>query len=103
VYTGLPSVIGWNSHQRQQRVFTAPWVENRVLEVAEFYNTVDVRAARDFLDKHNVRYVIVGQLERAAYDFKGLAKFDLYEEQYWNEVYSDGTTTIYEVVPMEES
>jgi YYY domain-containing protein len=103
VHTGLPGVIGWNWHQRQQRVFTSPWVENRVLEVAEFYNTVDVRSARDFLDKYNVRYVVVGQLERAAYDFKGLAKFDLYDEQYWNEVYNDGATTIYEVLPMEDS
>jgi len=99
VYTGLPGVIGWNWHQRQQRVFTSTWVEDRVTEVAEFYNTVDVRSARAFLEKYNVRYIVVGQLERAAYDFKGIAKFDLYDEQYWNEVYSDGQTTIYEVAP----
>jgi uncharacterized membrane protein len=99
VYTGLPGVIGWNWHQRQQRVFTSTWVEDRVAEVAEFYNTVDVRSARAFLEKYNVRYIVVGQLERAAYDFKGIAKFDLYDEQYWNEVYSDGQTTIYEVAP----
>jgi uncharacterized membrane protein len=78
-------------------------VENRVTEVAEFYNTVDVRSAREFLDKYHVRYIVVGQLERAAYDFKGIAKFDLYDEQYWNQVYTDGTTTIYEVLPMEDS
>jgi uncharacterized membrane protein len=98
VYTGLPGVIGWNWHQRQQRVFTSTWVENRVLEVAEFYNGFDIVYAREFLEKYNVRYIVVGQLERAAYDFRGIAKFDLYDREHWNEVYSDGQTTIYEVI-----
>jgi len=98
IYTGLPGVIGWNWHQRQQRVFTAGWVEDRILAVSSFYNTVDINYAREFLKKYNVRYIVLGQLERAAYDFKGLAKFDVYNDKYWREVYHDGKTSIYEVI-----
>ena len=42
IYTGLPGVVGWNWHQRQQRVFTSTWVEARVADVGNFYNTVDL-------------------------------------------------------------
>jgi YYY domain-containing protein len=97
VYTGLPGVVGWNWHQRQQRVFMAPWVEERVAEIGVFYNSVDGESARQFLEKYDVRYVIVGQLEHAAYTPEGIAKFEQFEGQYWQEVYRDGQTAIYEV------
>jgi uncharacterized membrane protein len=97
IYTGLPGVVGWNWHQRQQRVFTSTWVESRVLEVGDFYNAVDAEFAREFLQKYDVRYIVVGQLERAAYTPEGIAKFERLNGRYWQEVYRDGNTTIYEV------
>ncbi|HKY55618.1 MAG TPA: DUF2298 domain-containing protein, partial [Anaerolineales bacterium] len=103
IYTGLPGVVGWNFHQRQQRAFTSTWVEARVAEIGNFYGAMDVEAARDFLKKYDVRYIIVGQLERAAYkseDFgNGLSKFEEFDGTYWNAVYRDGSTVIYEVLP----
>ncbi|HSL31974.1 MAG TPA: DUF2298 domain-containing protein [Anaerolineales bacterium] len=98
VYTGLPGVVGWNWHQRQQRVFTSRWVEERVAEVGNFYNSVDPQSARQFLDTYDVRYIVVGQLERAAYTPEGLEKFELFEGELWQEVYRDGNTAIYEVL-----
>ncbi|RPJ21109.1 MAG: hypothetical protein EHM33_26965, partial [Chloroflexi bacterium] len=56
VYTGLPGVVGWNWHQRQQRVFMSTWVESRVVEIGNFYNSVDLESARQFLDQYDVRY-----------------------------------------------
>jgi len=99
IYTGLPGVVGWNFHQRQQRVFTSTWVEERVASVGNFYNSLDVEFTRAFLKTHDVKYIIVGQLERAAYTPEGIAKFDQFEGQYWREVYRDGNTVIYEVMP----
>jgi YYY domain-containing protein len=99
IYTGLPGVVGWNWHQRQQRVFTSTWVEGRVAAVGNFYNSVDPDYARTFLKTHDVKYIIVGQLERAAYTPEGIAKFDQYEGKLWREVYRDGRTVIYEVIP----
>jgi uncharacterized membrane protein len=97
MYTGLPGVVGWNWHQRQQRVFMSTWVEDRVVDIGNFYNTADVEAARAFLEEYDVRYIIVGQLERAAYTPEGIAKFEQFAGQYWQEVYRDGSTAIYEV------
>ncbi|MFT3890405.1 MAG: hypothetical protein QM730_02125 [Anaerolineales bacterium] len=99
IYTGLPGVVGWNWHQRQQRVYTSTEVQARVDDIGSFYNAVDIEFARTFLKKYDVRYIIVGQLERAAYTPEGLIKFEQYDGQYWRAVYHDGATTIYEVVP----
>jgi len=105
IYTGLPSVIGWEWHQIQQRVLSAGLVIARGLEVDAFYNTLDARAAQDFLVRYKVRYIIVGQLERAKYTpttedtLSGLDKFEQYNGSLWQEVYRDGQTVIYEVAP----
>ncbi|WKZ46522.1 MAG: DUF2298 domain-containing protein [Anaerolineales bacterium] len=99
IYTGLPGVVGWNWHQRQQRVFTSAWVEERVAQVGEFYNSIDTESIQNFLKTYDVKYIIVGQLERAAYTAEGIAKFNQYEGRFWREVYRDGATVIYEVMP----
>jgi uncharacterized membrane protein len=99
IYTGLPGVVGWNWHQRQQRVFTSTQVQDRVNEVGEFYNNTDIEAAHKFLKLYGVRYIIVGQLERAAYTPEGIAKFDQFNGTYWRSIYRDGNTVIYEVLP----
>ena len=99
IYTGLPGVVGWNFHQRQQRAFTSNWVEERVAAVGNFYNSIDIESARTFLKTYAVKYIIVGQLERAEYVPEGIAKFEQYEGKYWRAVYHDGNTVIYEVLP----
>ncbi len=99
IYTGLPGVVGWNWHQRQQRALMSNWVWERIGEIANFYTTSDPAAAQAFLKKYNVRYIVLGQLERAAYIGEGLLKFDWLKGQLWQEVYRDGQTVIYEVLP----
>ena len=77
VYTGLPGVVGWNWHQRQQRTLTPhDWVYSRVEDVNVFYDTADLTAAREFLEKYQVSYIILGQLERANYLPEGIKKFE---------------------------
>ena len=99
VYTGLPGVVGWNWHQRQQRTLTPhDWVYTRVEEVNAFYDTVDLQEARDFLEKYQVSYIILGQLERAKYLPEGIAKFEEGEGALWQVVYQDNETTIYQTL-----
>ena len=103
IYTGLPGVVGWNWHQRQQRGIFSNQVQDRVNEVGTFYSTTDILAARAFLAKYDVKYIIVGQVERNIYPLvegvpDGLAKFEEFDDMYWHEVYKDESTTIYEVI-----
>jgi YYY domain-containing protein len=99
IYTGLPGVVGWNWHQRQQRTLTPQVVEQRVTEVGLLYSTTDVQEAVDFLQRYNVHYIIVGQLERAEYPGEGLEKFADLDGKLWDAVYHEGETTIYKVRP----
>lgn len=103
IYTGLPGVVGWNWHQRQQRGIFAGQVQSRVDEINLFYNTPEVQTALSFIRKYNVRYIVVGQLERNVYPAieglpDGLTKFELYNGRHWRDVYKDESTTIYEVI-----
>jgi YYY domain-containing protein len=109
IYTGLPDIVGWEFHQTQQRVLDSAAVIARGREVDVFYATDNLALARDFLRKYNVRYIIIGQLERAKYapgapngpvhagEPDGLLKFDQLNGVFWNEVYRDGQAVIFEV------
>ena len=100
IYTGLPGVVGWSWHQRQQRaLFPGDWVSNRIQEITEFYNTRDPVAAMTFINKYSVKYIIVGQLERNLYNPDGLAKFERGNGNVWKAVYQNAGTVIYEVTP----
>ncbi len=104
IYTGLPGVVGWNWHQRQQRGIFSTQVQDRVNEIGAFYTTLDMPAALAFLKKYDVRYIVVGQLERNIYPVipgapDGLSKFEEYDGKYWTVVYQNENTTIYEVKP----
>ena len=104
IYTGLPGVVGWNWHQRQQRGIFAPSVQERVNQVGLFYSSPDIDQALSFLKKYDVKYFVVGQLERNIYppidpEIDGFAKFEQFNGNYWNTVYRDKNTIIYEVTP----
>ncbi len=77
IYTGLPTVIGWDWHQKQQRNAIGHYVvDERTADVATIYDTPDAATAAALLDQYHVAYVIVGEMERAFYAPDGLAKFD---------------------------
>jgi uncharacterized membrane protein len=100
IYTGLPGVVGWSWHQRQQRaLFPGDWVTSRIQEISDFYNTSDPAAAKAFLVKYDVKYIIVGQLERSMYNSAGLTKFERGNGTIWKSVYSNADTVIYQVLP----
>lgn len=102
IYTGLPGVVGWNWHQRQQRAAVAGgagdlWVEQRVQEVGLFYMNPDPGTSKAFLDRYDVEYIVVGGLERAYYPGSGLDKFPAYDGILWDKVYDNSGTQIYKV------
>jgi len=100
MYTGLPSVVGWDWHQRQQRA-VAPdtLVTSRIADVNTFYNTLDVAEARNILAKYGVEYIVVGSLENTYYWPEGRLKFDqMVAEGALQEVFRDEFARIYQVL-----
>jgi len=88
--TGLPTVLGWANHEglwrnNDQRITT------RRTDVTQIYNTPSLADAKALLDRYQVRYVVVGELERKDYQAAGLAKFTALPV-----AFSRGGTTIYQ-------
>jgi len=76
VYTGLPSVLGWDWHQIQQRGRFAFMVGQRAEAVDDFYADPDIESAKAFLRAYKPGYVILGRVERLYYPADGLRKLD---------------------------
>lgn len=103
IHTGLPSVQGWNFHQRQQRTLPqlGDLVYQRVYNINYFYSTPDPLAAWRILEHYDVEYIIVAGLERARYgQTNALDKFDLMVADGWlePELIVNGQTLIYRVL-----
>ena len=110
INTGLPAVIGWDWHQRQQRVGYASAVTRRRVEVDQFFENSQRSTALTTLDKYNIRYVYVGEMERAKYSEAGLRKFARMKTDGLVQVYPtsnlieaglDTPVVIYEYTPVE--
>lgn len=101
VNTGMPTLLGWEWHQIQQRnaVNATPVINHRQQVISRIFNTGDPIEALEQLRAYGVEYVYVGGIERATYDPNGLLKFELMAERgYLEPVFSQGQTTIYRVV-----
>ncbi len=100
INTGLPAVVGWNWHERQQRAVAGDQqVVERVADVNFFYDTPFADDAQQVLDRYGVKYIIVGPLERAAYASQSLEKFaGMVNAGRLDKVYQNEGVIIYEVV-----
>jgi uncharacterized membrane protein len=65
IATGLPTILGWDRHERQQRYQTE--INTRWAEVIKLYDTYSPEIKMQILRKYNVEYVIVGDVERYSY------------------------------------
>lgn len=74
IYTGLPTILGWDVHQSQQRSGYAGMIQDRATDVERLYSSTNSAQTLALLRKYQVRYVVVGGLERAYYPAAGLEK-----------------------------
>jgi uncharacterized membrane protein len=94
-YTGLPTLVGF--HEREQR----PWdqVDARERDAEAIYTTTDRSRLIEILERYDVRYIYVGQLERALYADAGLVKFaELERTGLMERVFQNAKVEIYRVV-----
>jgi YYY domain-containing protein len=59
---GLPTVLGWDRHERQQRYY--PEIAQRDADVRELYNSTDAERKRAIIELYGIDYIIVGDVER---------------------------------------
>ena len=98
IYTGLPTVIGWDWHQRQQRaVLPGEVIDRRLNDVAAIYADPDIDATRRLLRRYDVTYIYVGALERLYYGAGVVGKFERYNGVEWDLVYENPEVRIYRV------
>ena len=97
IYTGLPNIVGWEWHQKQQRWNYRETVAMRVAEVARIFNTLSAQEALDIMHKYEVEYVYLGKVERLYYSPTGLAKFDGGLDGALEQVYENRDVRIFRV------
>lgn len=89
--TGIPTVVGWRGHEVQ-------WGRNgellaqREADVDRVYSTAVLAEALTILQKYDVTYVFIGNVERAKYPQPGLQKFDVLQR-----AFAAGETMVYRV------
>ncbi len=88
--TGRPTVMGWANHEGLWRAHDRE-VGQRQSEVRRIYDAPSLDGVRHLLDKYDIRYVIVGELEHKDHA-KGLAKF-----QSLPRAFESGRAVVYEV------
>lgn len=90
-YTGLPTVLGWPWHEFQWR---GNWDAHgsREPDIKTLYETPDWETAQAIIDRYQIRYIVVGGLERTTYNVSEI-KF----QQHLAALLQAGSTVIYGV------
>ena len=89
VYTGLPTVLGWGNHEGQWR--DQALQGTRPDDIKMLYETNDWPTTQSIIDRYDIRYIYVGNLERSTYQVN--------EEKlnrFLKPVFQQGSVTVYE-------
>lgn len=65
--TGLPTILGWYTHEQLWRGNNVTDLNEKSAEVRTIYTSRDERQVRDLLEKYQVSYIFVGSTERDKY------------------------------------
>jgi uncharacterized membrane protein len=106
--TGLPTIIGWERHEQQQRY--PETLPSRVADVRTLYTSPDTDEKASILRRYNVEYVVVGDLERIypiannectpSGSQAGIDAFDAMVGTTLEVAHASRGTTIYHVLPL---
>ena len=96
-YTGMPTVLGWEWHQIQQRNINQNAVKTRSEIITTLYNTSDPVLKKSLLNKFRVGLIVVGTLERILYDSEGLETFHEMSDFGVEKIYQNDEVEIFQV------
>lgn len=94
MFTGNPTIVGWDYHQRQQRPTQAAFVVQRIADVQKAYSTRNPAVAARIFRHYRAAYFVVGALERAYFP-AGQMKWALGVDKYWRLAYDSQGVQIY--------
>jgi len=89
-FTGMPTVLGWAGHEGQWRDSSLQGTRQQDIET--LYSTPDWGTAQAIIQRYNIRYIYIGNLERSTYRVND-EKFS----RFLKLIYQQGTVAIYEV------
>lgn len=94
VATGLSTVLGWGGHELQWRG-NSKESDPRAQDIETIYKSRDLTKTRELLDKYDVSFVVVGEIEKSKYSLaaQSIDKFGKLGEK----VFEQGTMRIYRV------
>ncbi len=91
-FTGLPTVAGWFVHEWLWRGYES--IALRAADVRTIYDSPDIETTRTLIKKYEIKYIVVGEMEREKYPTLKQEKF---EKLGGRVVYSAGNTSIYKI------
>jgi len=94
-FSGLPTVLGWPGHELQWRG-SGKEIGSRESDIDLLYRTSDWNEALRISSQYNIRYIIIGNLERG--------KYKVNENKFKSHivpVFQSGSTVIYEMPALE--
>ncbi len=97
IYTGNPTLIGWDWHERQQRLGT-PQIETRVNDVLQIYTGPDLGRTRMLLSDYGVNYIYLGAEERLHYPSAEAKLIDMGQRGLLTKIYDASNVTIWQVL-----
>tara|TARA_B100001123_G_scaffold430295_1_gene549993 strand:- start:1270 stop:5511 length:4242 start_codon:yes stop_codon:yes gene_type:complete len=95
--TGLPTVLGWDWHEKQQRWPYRSHIDMRRQDVFDAYASQSIESFERIARKYDVQYVYVGALERAYYPSEGIIKFSHMAGKQLDLVFSNRDVQLYKV------
>ena len=98
IYTGLPTVLGWDWHQKQQRWANKSEVEDRKSIVDTIFSTTNIQLTNKLINLYKIDYIYVGELEKNKYPLEGIKKFDNISELNLEVIYENKEVKIYSVI-----
>lgn len=98
IYTGLPTVIGWEWHEKAHRSsLPGSEIDKRVADAKRAYETNSLEEFFSIIKKYKIKYIYLGELEKAYYDNQGFKKFDRMLGRELELIYQNEEVKIYQV------
>lgn len=91
-YSGLPAVVGWPGHEDQWRGTFDEQRRRADRDIPTLYQSLYWDEVRQIIERYNIRYVVVGTLERRTYRLN-----ELNFQRHLVPVFRSGEVVIYQV------